>query len=135
MGGSGEGVNPESITLSRLTDLLFVGPLVLSAARVRDARFRGHRGKGSTVDWFHAHSLNSNLRLTPSAGKEIGTSQGILPVVAACLRAAPHIVLSGAFLALRASEFNGWPRRWASGQRRDWDPGRGKSRNADTLTR
>ena len=57
-------------------------------------------------------------------GKEIGTSQSTLPVVVDRLRRTPHIALSGAFLALRASECNGWARRWASGQRRDWDPGR-----------
>jgi hypothetical protein len=32
-------------------------------------------------------------------GKEIGTSQGILPVVVERVRRTPHIVLSGAFLA------------------------------------
>jgi hypothetical protein len=37
-------------------------------------------------------------------GVEIGTSQGILPVVAGRFRRTPHIALSGAFLALRASE-------------------------------
>src|ERR1035437_961403 len=26
-----------------------------------------------------------------------------------------------AFWALRASDCNGWPRRWVSGRRRDWD--------------
>ena len=29
-------------------------------------------------------------------------------------------------MALRASECNGWPRRWASGRRRDWDPRRSR---------
>src|ERR1035441_538326 len=45
-------------------------------------------------------------------GLEIGTSQGTLPVAAGCFRRTPHIALSGAFLALRASDCNGWPRRW-----------------------
>ena len=47
-------------------------------------------------------------------GKEIGTGQVILPVVGHCFRRAPHIALGRCFLALRASECNGWPRRWAS---------------------
>ena len=54
-------------------------------------------------------------------GKGIGTRQSTLPVVVCCFRRTLHIVLSGGFLALRASECNRWPRRWASGQRRDWD--------------
>ena len=57
-------------------------------------------------------------------GKEIGTSKSILPVVGGRFERPPHIVLSGAFLAEGASDRNSWPRRWASGQRRDWDPGR-----------
>ena len=57
-------------------------------------------------------------------GKETGTRQSTLPVVVDRFRTPPHIALSGAFLALRASECNGWPRRWAAGQRRDWEPGR-----------
>ena len=52
-------------------------------------------------------------------GKETGTRQGTLPVVVGRCRTPQHIVLSGAFLALRASECNGWPRRWALGQRRE----------------
>ena len=57
-------------------------------------------------------------------GLEIGTSQATLPVVAGCFRRTPHIVLSGAFLALHASVCNRWPRRWVPGGRRDWRPGR-----------
>ena len=57
-------------------------------------------------------------------GLEIGTSQGTLPVGAGRFRRAPHIALFGAFLALRASDCNGWPRRWVPGGRRDWCPGR-----------
>ena len=57
-------------------------------------------------------------------GLEIGTSQSTLPVGAGRFGRTPHIALSGAFLALRASDCNGWPRRWVSGRRRDWDPGR-----------
>src|ERR1035441_5793469 len=57
-------------------------------------------------------------------GLEIGTSQGTLPVAVGRLGRTPHIALSGAFLALRASDCNGWPRGCASGQWRDWDPGR-----------
>jgi hypothetical protein len=57
-------------------------------------------------------------------GKENGTSQSTLPVGAGRFGRTPHIAHSGAFLALRAPDCNGWPRRWASGQRRDWDPGR-----------
>src|ERR1039458_8809708 len=57
-------------------------------------------------------------------GLEIGTSQSTLPVVAGRFGRTPHIALSGAFWALRASDCNGWPRRWVSGGRRDWDPGR-----------
>src|ERR1035438_48808 len=57
-------------------------------------------------------------------GVEIGTSQTTLPVVVSRFRRTLHIVLSGAFLALRAPDYNGWPRRWVSGRRRDWDPGR-----------
>ena len=60
-------------------------------------------------------------------GLEIGTSQSILPVGAGRFGRTPHIALSGTFLALRASECNGWPRRWVSGRRRDWDPGSGCS--------
>src|ERR1035438_2358619 len=48
-------------------------------------------------------------------GLEIETSQSTLPVGAGRLGRTPHIVLSGAFLALRASDCNGWPRRWVSG--------------------
>src|ERR1039457_2283488 len=47
-------------------------------------------------------------------GLEIGTSQSILSVVVGRIRRTPHIALSGAFLALRAPECNGWPRRWVS---------------------
>src|ERR1019366_771207 len=47
-------------------------------------------------------------------GLEIGTSQSTLPVVAGRFGRTPHIVLSGAFWALRASDCNGWRRRWAS---------------------
>ena len=57
-------------------------------------------------------------------GLEIGTGQSTLPVVVGRFGSTPHIVLSGAFLALGASDCNGWPRRWVSGQRRDWYPGR-----------
>src|ERR1035437_7572611 len=57
-------------------------------------------------------------------GLEIGTSQSTLPVGAGRFGRTPHIALFGAFLALRASDCNGWPRRWVSGRRRDWDPGR-----------
>src|ERR1017187_7192165 len=56
-------------------------------------------------------------------GLEIRTSQATLPVGVGRFRRTPHIALSGAFLALRASDCNGWPRRWVSGRRRDWDPG------------
>ena len=48
-------------------------------------------------------------------GLEIGTSQATLSVVADRFRRTPHIALSGAFLALRASDCNGWPRRCAFG--------------------
>jgi hypothetical protein len=47
-------------------------------------------------------------------GLEIGTSQSTLPVGAGRSGRTPHIALSGAFLALRASDCNGWPRRWVS---------------------
>jgi hypothetical protein len=57
-------------------------------------------------------------------GKEIGTRKSILPVVVSRFRRTPHMVLSGAFLALTAPDFNGWPCRWALGQQREWDPGR-----------
>ena len=43
-------------------------------------------------------------------GLEIGTSQGTLPIGAGRFGRAPHIVLSGAFLALRAPDCNGWLR-------------------------
>jgi hypothetical protein len=43
-------------------------------------------------------------------GLEIGTSQSTLPVGAGRFGTTPHIALSGAFLALRASGCNGWPR-------------------------
>src|ERR1035437_4026927 len=59
-------------------------------------------------------------------GLEIGTSQSTLPVGVGRSGRTPHIALSGAFLALRASDCNGWPRRWVSERRRDWDPGRGR---------
>src|ERR1017187_1470184 len=47
-------------------------------------------------------------------GLEIGASQSTLPVGAKRFRRTPHIALSGAFLALRASVCNRWPRRWVS---------------------
>src|ERR1022692_3373195 len=53
-------------------------------------------------------------------GLEIGASQSTLPVGAKRFRRTPHIALSGAFLALRASVCNRWPRRWVSGRRREW---------------
>src|ERR1039457_3480901 len=56
-------------------------------------------------------------------GLDIGISQSTLPVGAGRFRRTPHIVLSGAFLALRVSDCNGWVRRWVSGRRRDRDPG------------
>jgi hypothetical protein len=46
-------------------------------------------------------------------GLEIGTSRATLPLGADRFGRTPHIALSGALLALRAPEFNGWPRRWA----------------------
>jgi hypothetical protein len=55
----------------------------------------------------------------PLLGLEIGTSQSTLPVGAGRYERTPHIALSGAFLALRASDCIGWPRRWVSGRRRD----------------
>src|ERR1035437_1693840 len=57
-------------------------------------------------------------------GLEIGTSQGILPVGAGRFGRTPHIALSGAVLALRASDCNGWPSRGVLGGGRDWRPGR-----------
>ena len=57
-------------------------------------------------------------------GLEIGTGQNTLPVVADRFGRTPHIALSGALLALRAPDCNGWPRRWVSGRGRDWHPGR-----------
>jgi hypothetical protein len=57
-------------------------------------------------------------------GLEIGTSQGTLPVGAGRLGRTPHIALSGAFLALRAPDCNGWPRGGFLGGRRDWHPER-----------
>jgi hypothetical protein len=79
---------------------------------------RGLGRKGQTVD-------SSGLPLRGALlGLEIGTSQSTLPVGAGRFGRTPHIVLSGAFLALRASDCIGWPRRWVSGRRRDWDPGR-----------
>ena len=57
-------------------------------------------------------------------GLEIGTSQATLPVGVGRAGRTPHIALSGAFLALRASVCNRCSRRWVSGRRRDWDPGR-----------
>ena len=52
-------------------------------------------------------------------GPEIGTGQGTLPVVADHFGRTPHIALSGAFLALRAPDCNGWPR---PAGRREWRP-------------
>src|ERR1035441_3637710 len=49
-------------------------------------------------------------------GLEIGTSQGTPPVGVGRFGRTPHIALSGVFLALRASDCNGWPRRWVSGR-------------------
>ena len=40
---------------------------------------------------------------------EIGTRQSTLPVVVSPFGSTPHIAHSGVFLALRASECNGWP--------------------------
>src|ERR1039458_1652798 len=57
-------------------------------------------------------------------GLEIGASQRTLPVGAERFRRTPHIALSGAFLAQHASVCNRWPRRWVSGRRREWRPGR-----------
>src|ERR1019366_8067516 len=57
-------------------------------------------------------------------GLEIGASQSALPVGAELFRRPPHIALSGAFFAFRASVCNRWPRRWVSGRRREWRPGR-----------
>jgi hypothetical protein len=57
-------------------------------------------------------------------GLEIGAGQSTLPVAVGQYGSTPHIAFSGAFLALRASGCNGWPRRWVSGRRRDWHPGR-----------
>jgi hypothetical protein len=45
-------------------------------------------------------------------GLEIRTSQDTLPVGVCRFARTLHIALSGAFLALRASDCNGWPRRW-----------------------
>ena len=61
---------------------------------------------------------------TRAVGLEIGTSQVTLPVVADRFVITPLIVLSGAFLAFRAPDCNGWPRRWVPGGRRDWRPRR-----------
>src|ERR1035438_5239791 len=73
-----------------------------------------------------APCLSSDVRRTLRGallGLEIGSSQSTLPVGAGQYGRTPHIALSGAFLALGASDCNGWPRRWVSGRRRDWDPG------------
>src|ERR1017187_10477909 len=45
-------------------------------------------------------------------GLEIGTSQSTLSVGAGRFGRTPHIALSEGFLALHASDCNGWPRRW-----------------------
>src|ERR1022692_1355975 len=68
-----------------------------------------------TVDW-------SGPPCEALLGLEVGTSQGILPVVVGRFRRTLHIALSRAFLALRASDCNGWPRRWVSGRRAGLGP-------------
>src|ERR1017187_8761994 len=71
-----------------------------------------------TADW-------SGLPLRGALlGLEIGTSQSTLPVGAGRSGRTPHIALSGAFLALRASDCNGWPRRWVSGTTARVAPGK-----------
>src|ERR1017187_5120102 len=57
-------------------------------------------------------------------GLEIGASQSTLPVGAKRFRRTPHIVLSGAFLALHASVCNRWPRRWVFGTTARVAPGK-----------
>ena len=52
--------------------------------------------------------------------RKLGPAKATLPVGVGRFRRAPHIALSGAFLALRASDCNRWPRRWVWGRRRDW---------------
>jgi hypothetical protein len=47
---------------------------------------------------------------------KLGPAKGTLPVGAGRFGRTPHIALSGAFLASRASDCNGWPRRWGSGR-------------------
>src|ERR1035437_1628176 len=76
---------------------------------------------GPLTSSHHAQCSSSNLRFDPSPvlGLEIGTSQGTLPVGAGRFGRTPHIVLAGAFLALRAPDCNGWPPRWVPGGRRD----------------
>ena len=55
-------------------------------------------------------------------GLEIGTSRATLPVGDGRFVRTPHIALSGAFLTFRASDCNGWLRRWVPGGRRDGTP-------------
>ena len=57
-------------------------------------------------------------------GLETGTSKVTLPVVVGRCARTPHTALSGAFLAFRAPDCNGWPHRWVPGGRHNWDTGR-----------
>src|ERR1035441_3643476 len=66
---------------------------------------------------LHNHKASDGRLVRPTLrgallGLEIGTRQSTLPVGAGRYGKTPYIALSGAFLALRASDCNDWPRRW-----------------------
>ena len=105
--------------LKRQWDCEATGPLTTDHRRLADPgldyTIPSGLGKAS-VDYWSGLPCEAAL-----LGMEIGTRQSTLPVGASPLGTTPHIAHSGAFLALSAPDRNRWPRRWASGQRRDWD--------------
>ena len=69
----------------------------------------GGVGTFGVVAWVHEVAVTPG-ELLADADLIIGTSQSTLPVGAGRFGRAPHIAHSGAFLALRAPDCNGWPR-------------------------
>ena len=96
------------------------------------ARSGGPRGKlklGKQKTEAGGRGGSSEAQSTQLTGRvvralENRTRPSTLSIGPSLIRRPPGIAVSKAFLALRASECNGWPRRWGLAQGREWRRGK-----------